>query len=131
MSAPREQVKSAVTLPLAAASARLRGRPGRPRKQSAGIDGGHVMGTSRADTRINGRPPRGTVVQQASAPRRREPIQPRLLSLRQTAEYLNLSLWTVRELEAAGTLHRIQLGAVRKLLFDRAALDQLIAASQT
>jgi hypothetical protein len=42
-----------------------------------------------------------------------------------------LSPWTVRGLESAGVLHRVRVplpngGELRKLLFDREDLDQLI-----
>jgi hypothetical protein len=53
-----------------------------------------------------------------------------LLDLPTTASYLGLSPWTVRDLEAAGVLARVRVpmprGELRKLLFDRADLDDLI-----
>lgn len=57
----------------------------------------------------------------------------RLLDLRVTAGYLGLSTWTVRDLEAAGTLRRVRVpmaggGELRKLLFDRHDLDRLVEA---
>jgi len=59
------------------------------------------------------------------------PIGPRLLDLHTAAAYLGVSEWTVRDLEAAGTVARVrvplgQTGELRKLLFDRAELDRLI-----
>jgi hypothetical protein len=56
---------------------------------------------------------------------------PRLLDLRAAAAYLGVSPWTVRDLEAAGTLCRVRVplphhGELRKLLFDRVDLDRLI-----
>ena len=59
------------------------------------------------------------------------PLSPRLLDLPTAANYLGLSPWTVRDLEAAGSLQRVRIplphaGELRKLLFDRADLDQLI-----
>ena len=56
---------------------------------------------------------------------------PRLLGLEATAAYLGVSPWTVRDLEAAGGLHRIRIplangGELRKLLFDKNDLDALI-----
>ena len=56
---------------------------------------------------------------------------PRLLDLGATAAYLSVSLWSVRDLEAAGTLKRVRVpvaggGDLRKLLFDREDLDRLI-----
>ena len=60
-------------------------------------------------------------------------VPPRLLDLEGAAAYLAVSPWTVRDLEAAGTLHRVRVpmpngGELRKLLFDRADLDRLIEA---
>jgi hypothetical protein len=57
----------------------------------------------------------------------------RLLDLAATAAYVGVSPWTVRDLEAAGTLHRVRVpvgqgGELRKLLFDRQDLDRLIEA---
>ena len=59
------------------------------------------------------------------------PVLPRLLDLHAAAQYLGVSAWTVRDLEAAGTVPRIRIplpnaGELRKLLFDRADLDRLI-----
>ena len=60
-------------------------------------------------------------------------ITPRLLSLRAAANYLGVSPWTVRDLEARGVLKRVSVplsaGAeLRKLLFDKVDLDHLIEA---
>jgi excisionase family DNA binding protein len=90
---------------LAAASVRLRGRPGRPRKPASAAAG------------IDASPPG------------------RLLDVRGAAAYLGVSVWTVRDLEAAGELPRVRLplpkhGAVRRLLFDRQDLDRLIERSK-
>jgi len=59
------------------------------------------------------------------------PLTPRLLDLHSTAAYLGVSEWTVRDLEAGGLLQRIRIplpnqGELRKLVFDRTDLDQLI-----
>jgi len=48
----------------------------------------------------------------------------RLMSLAETATYLGVSPWTVRELQWKGHLPRVNLS--RKLLFDRADVDRLI-----
>ena len=61
------------------------------------------------------------------------PISPRLLDLPTAAGYLGVSSWTVRDLEAAGVLPRVRVplpggGELRKLLFDKNDLDQLIGA---
>jgi hypothetical protein len=54
------------------------------------------------------------------------------------AAYLGVSLWAIRDLEAAGSLSRVRVplppdrrgrrlgGELRKLLYDRADLDRLI-----
>jgi hypothetical protein len=60
------------------------------------------------------------------------PVPPRLLDLPGTAAYLSISEWSVRDLEAAGTLPRVRIpvgprGELRKLLFDREDLDRCIA----
>jgi hypothetical protein len=86
--------------PLAAAAERLRGKPGRPRK--------------------------GPIGEQAVAA-----VSPRLMDLDGTSRYLAISSWSVRDLEAAGILRRVRVplpgGAeLRKLLFDRVDLDELI-----
>jgi len=70
----------------------------------------------------------GALVQYTTAP-----VMPRLLDLHVAATYLGISEWTLRDLEAAGTLRRIRIplpnaGELRKLLFDRTDLDRLIEA---
>ena len=55
----------------------------------------------------------------------------RLLDLQQTAHYLGVSPWTVRDLEASGVIPRVVIPLsngreLRKLLFDRDDLDRLI-----
>ena len=109
------------SLALAAASQRLRRRPGRPRKLQSGHDGG----TSDAASRVTSGLEASGLAQGASVPR--------LLDLRATANYLGVSEWTVRDLDAAGVLHRVRVplpneGELRKLLFDRIDLDRLIDA---
>ncbi len=96
--------------------------PGRPRKT------GHVPGTSPSQPTGKSEAKGSTPVSEAIAP-----VLPRLLDLDATAGYLGVSVWTVRDLEAAGTLRRVRLplangGELRKLLFDRADLDRLIEA---
>lgn len=94
-------------LPLAAAAERLRGKPGRPRTRKP-----HEAASP--------------LVQQIR----------RLLDLPTAAEYLGLSTWTLRDLEAAGTVTRVRIplprgGELRKLLFDRADLDRLVDTWKT
>ena len=95
--------------PLAAASQRLRGRPGRPRTRPEQLP--------------------APVIQVAAV----APVAPRLLDLGGAASYLAVSDWTVRDLEAAGVLHRVRIplpkgGELRKVLFDRLDLDRLVEA---
>lgn len=59
------------------------------------------------------------------------PLAPRLLDLNATAAYLGVSTWKIRELDAKGILSRVRIplpnaGEVRKLLFDRLELDELV-----
>lgn len=109
------------SLALAAANQRLRRRPGRPRKAPAGQDAGRLDAGASPNSGADGR----ALAREASAPR--------LLDLRATGAYLGVSEWTVRDLDAAGVLHRVRVplpngGELRKLLFDRTDLDQLIEA---
>jgi hypothetical protein len=105
--------------PLTEANRRLRGGPGRPRTgvwrdrpaQSASAQhSAEVMETAR-------------------------PESARLLDVYAAAEYLGVSMWTIRDLEAAGALQRVRLPLtgqreVRRLLFDRLDLDRLVDRSK-
>ena len=110
-------------LPLAAAAERLRRPPGRPRK---------VQGTERAQASQTSAPPANPLFMRV--PGGAVPgVCPRLLDLGTTAAYLGVSPWTVRDLEAGGTLKRVRVpmvggGDLRKLLFDRQDLDRLVEA---
>jgi len=100
--------------PLFAASLRLRGRPGRPRKNEP-----------------EGEANAARVAARETVARAQTSITARLLTLEATAAYLSVSPWTVRDLEAAGVLRRVCVPLpggrdLRKLLFDRADLDRLI-----
>lgn len=129
---------------LAAASLRLRGKPGRPRKHpiegppvTAGaptksIQTGAGTGTGRAQdparTRVNGGSGGSAGVRQTPA---LAALSPRLLDLRAAAAYLGIAPWTVRELEWRGVLRRLRVplpngGELRKILFDREDLDRLV-----
>lgn len=59
-------------------------------------------------------------------------VPARLLNLEATAHYLSLSRWSVRDLEVAGVLKRVAIPLpggreLRRLLFDRQDLDDLVA----
>jgi excisionase family DNA binding protein len=51
-------------------------------------------------------------------------IMPRLLTVPQAAQYLNVGPWAIRTLHWDGTVRGIKIG--RRLLFDRAALDEYV-----
>jgi hypothetical protein len=62
-------------------------------------------------------------------------IVPRLLDVQSAADYLSVSVWTIRDLEAAGELPRVRLplggrSELRRLLFDRRDLDRLVDRSR-
>jgi excisionase family DNA binding protein len=122
MSAPREPVKSASTLPLAAASVRLRRRPGRPRTRPQPRQR-HVPGHVDAEQCENAAVP---LVRTTSGP----VDAPRLLDVEGAAGYLGVSAWTVRDLVERGSLSRVALPGVRRLLFDRCDLDRLVDTSR-
>jgi hypothetical protein len=111
-------------LPLAAASMRLRQKPGRPRKEVTGA----ITPDKTSDGDRGRDPRRRTMVYEAVGS-----ISPRLLDLRAAGAYLGVSPWTIRDLEANGTLRRVNVPSgpgrdLRKLLFDRKDLDHLIEA---
>ena len=74
---------------------------------------------------------RGALVAEASL------LRPgRLFDIDRAAAYLSVSPWTVRDLEAAGTIKRVRVPLpggreLRKLLFDKADLDALIETWKT
>jgi hypothetical protein len=111
-------------LPLAAAAARLRGQPGRPRRGTGGAQGPHA-------TRGNSGLERGGQDSQSGRPGLTER---RLLDVASTAAYLSLSPDTVREPDVSGVLSpaRVRIPApggrtLARVLFDRAELDRLVA----
>jgi hypothetical protein len=96
--------------------------------RTTGLPLGHLK-------RPPGRPPRATADARSTRPVPVGSPNPdvRLLELDQTARYLGLSPWTVRDLEATGVLRRVSIPLgngreLRKLLFDREDLDRLIEA---
>jgi hypothetical protein len=123
-------MRPAATLPLAAASVRLRGKPGRPRKGTAGAQ-------PPAEPRVNSGPDGSGQDSQSGRPTRL--TERRLLDVAQTAAYLgDLSEDTVRELDASGVLTpaRVKIPGhggqpIRKVLFDREVLDRLVAGWRT
>jgi excisionase family DNA binding protein len=128
--APCEPVKSATTLPLATASQRLRGRPGRPRTKPSGDNRGDNCEQQRTQVRV---PPARSGARRQDSPSCAPP-GPRLATRQQAAEYLNLSLDMIDRLTQQGDLRRVQLTlgdrTVRKVLYDRSDLDRLVELSR-
>jgi len=120
----------ATTLPLANASQRLRGRPGRPRTKPRGDSSGDSREREQMQVReMPGRPPVRTQDSPSCAP-----PGPRLLTRQQAADYLNVSSDMLDRLTQQGELPRVQLllgnRNVRKVLFGRADLDRLVELSR-
>src|SRR5262245_44906532 len=108
--------------PLAAASLRLRGRPGRPRTRPQPAPR-HVSRHVDTEQRETAAVP---LVRTTSGP----VDAPRLLDVEGAASYLGVSAWTVRDLVERGSLSRVALPGVRRLLFDRCDLDRLVETSR-
>lgn len=121
--------RSGSDLPLAAAAKRLRRRPGRLRK---------AQGAESAQAPQAGAPAQGvdSLGARGGTPVPMLcPVTRRLLDSEGAAQYLGVSSWTIRDLEASGHLPRVRLPLpggkeVRKLLYDRADLDRLIDNSK-
>lgn len=114
-------------LPLAAAAIRLRGRPGRPRKGTAGAQASDA-------TRANSGSDGGGQDSSSGRPfRQRAPIdQRRLLGVNETADYLSISTDTVRELATSRlSPARVEIPGNARVLFDRQVIDQLVAGWRT
>jgi excisionase family DNA binding protein len=128
--APCEPVNSAKTLPLATASQRLRGRPGRPRTKPSGDNPGDNREPQQTQVRV---PPARSAARTQDSPSCAPP-GPRLLTRHQAANYLNLSSDMLDRLTQKGELPRVQLlignRNIRKVLYDRADLDRLIELSR-
>ena len=108
---------------------------GRPRKPANGTTDRHNMGTANAGSRVDSGGNIGAQALIAVAP-----VAPRLLDLPNAALYMTVNAWTLREMVNLGVLPRVRFalpntkkrhgGEYRKLLFDRADLDQLIERSK-
>jgi hypothetical protein len=122
-------------LPLAAASRRLRGRPGRPRKVVVNPEMNSEAASTTAhtgvpQTRALSKPSNRTSTSSPGVPAVCPDLGPRLVDIRTAAKYLSIFTWSIRDLESAGALRRIRLPLaskdMRKLLFDRRDLDRLV-----
>lgn len=58
------------------------------------------------------------------------PVSPRLLPLKQAAEYLGLTLWALRERIWAGDIPVVRFSGGRKMFIDTQDLDDLIAKNK-
>ena len=120
-------------LPLADAQRRL-GRPGRPRKAPPPVAAQEVPGAQRPRPSLGQALPRDPLLQRrteadGTATGPSQGLPRRLLDLEATAVYLGISPRSVRALEAAGTLRRVDgAGELRKVLYDRVQLDRLVDA---
>lgn len=116
--------------PLTAASERLRGQPGFPRRRGRPRKNGDSSVTAPRQVATDAGAPAGALASPA--------IVPRLLTVPQAADYLGLGPDTVYELVTRGVLRRIRIPApptakrggpeVRKILLDRQDLDAQIDA---
>jgi hypothetical protein len=100
-----------------------------PRPQPAPATGhrsGHTVTQPRV--RTGGVRRAGDVASGAGVPA--GPSPRRLWGLGDTAQYLGVSPWTVRELEWKGTLRRVRLPGVRRLLFDSLDVAALVERSK-
>jgi excisionase family DNA binding protein len=117
-------------LPLATASQRLRGRPGRPRTKPGGDNPSDSREPQRTQVRV---PPVRQATRTLDSPSCAPP-GPRLLTRQQAADYLNLSSDMLDRLTQQGELPRVQLllgnRNVRKVSYDRADLDRLVELSR-
>jgi len=85
---------------------------------------GHGAGHGVAEPRAASRAARRTLDTQSS-------VLPALLTLKQAAEYLAISYWTVRSWVDAGKLPAVRLpGDGRLVRVERAELERLIASSR-
>ena len=117
---------SAAPLPLAAAAERLRGRPGRPRKGTGGAQAGDAI-------RVNSGLEAGVQDSESGRPSPVPLTERRLLDVAGLAAYLSMAEDTIRELDASGRLSAARVRVptangreLRKVLFDRLAVDRLV-----
>ena len=132
--APRDPAESGATssLPLAAASQRLRRRPGRPRTGPGGDSRGDRPGAGLPEVSVLAAIwPHGAQAKLAFAPSNRPGITARRLYSRdQAAVYLGCSTDTIDRMVSRGQLERLRLPGSRLVRFDVIDLDRLIAASR-
>ncbi len=128
-------------LPLAAASARLRRPPGRPRKTPGAV--APEASAPRATPPLTRPLERAVAVvwlerQVGEGKEKRPewfPATARLVGLRDAAAYVGVSTWVIRGWLADGVLLRLRLprpggGEMERLLFDVIDLDALIEAGK-
>jgi len=118
LTAPREQAKSAVTLPgpLSAAAARLRGGSTQVRSEvrCRELRAKPVPRRAKLDPE-----PRPEACQTSALP-------PRLLGVREAGSYLGVSPFTIRNMLKDKRLCPVRVPGLIRVLVDRLDLDQLI-----
>jgi excisionase family DNA binding protein len=126
-----------VAAPLEAASVRLRDVPGfprrrgRPRKVTTSAHPTRKK-TGPAPTPFTALPPLEAAVLPRAVPtstvfaESRPTLPPRLLGARDGGAYLGVSAWTLRQLIKKRRLRPVVLPGTKRLLVDRADLDELI-----
>jgi excisionase family DNA binding protein len=120
--APYEPPKSATTPPLAAAAARLRRRPGRPRKHPQPVTFPVTLRTAKQNDPKN----RHVARSEARSPVHQTSVPPRLLGVRAAGEYLGVSRFTIRNMLRDTRLRAVVVPGVNRVLVDRVELDLLI-----
>ena len=129
-----DQIKtgSPSRLPLAAASMSLRNVPGFPRRPGRPprpVEGParhvpcHVPVRASSEARENS-------ALTVAATQDQRSNGPRLVGIAVASRYLGVSAWTVRDLIEHGTLPRVALPGVRRVLVDQRDLDRLVDASR-
>lgn len=119
--------------PLAAASQRLRRKPGRPRKATRPVAyQASALPATPPLTRANARTVAVVWLKQGPD---WIPCSARLLGLKAAAGYVGVSTWVIRSWLATGVLTRVRLpradgGDMERLLFDVTDLDALIEAGK-
>lgn len=111
------------TLPLAAASVRLRGRAAQSRSQSRRVEQPRKSVPQKANLRTLLRPQVCETSDQASSS---VTISPRLLGVRDAGHYLGVSPFTVRNMVKDKRLLAVHVPGLARILIDIHDLDALI-----
>jgi len=74
---------------------------------------------------------RKEAIEKKPAQKAASPMAPRLLPLKKAAEYLGVTVWTIRERIWAGDIPVVRFPGGRKMYIDRLDLDSFIERSKT